>query len=285
MIKYSPRSARAIGLLKAFYNDIEIFVEDNASPNMHLLICRRILGSEIRLESVNSLGGKDAVLEACRLDQAADTRTRLYLIDGDLDLILRRAKPRLKHLYRLRAYCVENLLLSQAAVEAVCLQSAPRIQPMQIRATLDFNAWQSSVAKELLPLFITYGIARLIGPTIQTVGVSVHQLCVQQNGCPTLNRKKVFSRIRSVLRRIALQARSIKIKAARLRTEGNCRGGVSDLRYVSGRDHILPLLYHRLRSEFGFRGTTEQLKVQLAAYYDLSEEPFFARTLRNVAGR
>jgi Protein of unknown function (DUF4435) len=285
MIKYSPRSARAIGLLKAFYNDIEIFVEDNASPNMHLLICRSILGNATRLESVNSLGGKDAVLEACRLDQAADTRKRLYVIDGDLDLILGRAKPRLSHLYRLRAYCVENLLLSQAAVEAVCLQSAPRLQPFQVRAMLDFNTWLASIAKELVPLFITYGIARLIQPTIQTVGVSVHQLCVQQHGCPTLNRVKVFSRIRTVFRQIVVQASSIKIKTARLKIEANCGGGVSDLRYVSGRDHILPLLYHRLRSEFGFRGTTEQLKVQLAAQYNSSAEPFYARTLRNAAGR
>jgi hypothetical protein len=285
MIKYSPRSARAIGLLKAFYNDVEIFVEDHAAPNVHLLICRSILGNGIKLVSVNSLGGKDAVLEACRLDQAADARKRLYVIDGDLDLILGLAKPRLKHLYRLRTYCVENLLLSQAAVEAVCLQSAPRLQPLQVRATLDFSRWVASLAEELLPLFVAYGIARLVQPTIQTVGASVYQLCVQQNGCPTLNRLKVFSRIRSVLRQIAFGVRSVRIKAARLQIEANYSGGISDLRYVSGRDYILPLLYHRLRSEFGFRGTTEQLKAQLAAHYDPSEEPFFARSLRNAARR
>jgi hypothetical protein len=111
MIKYSPRAARAIGLLKSFYNDIEIFVEDNASPNMHLFICRAVLGGRVKLTSVNPLGGRDAVLDACRRDQAVRPGKRLYVIDGDLDLIMGRSKPRLKHLYRFRAYCVENLLI------------------------------------------------------------------------------------------------------------------------------------------------------------------------------
>jgi hypothetical protein len=99
MIRYSPRSARAISLLKAFYNDIAIFVEDKASPNMHLLICRRVLGEGVRLSSVNPLGGRDAVVGACRLDQTVSPRKRLYVIDGDLDLLMGRAKPKLKHLY------------------------------------------------------------------------------------------------------------------------------------------------------------------------------------------
>ena len=284
MIRYSPRSARAIGLLKSFYNDIEIFVEDNASHNMHLLICRRILGEGVRLSSVTSLGGRKAVLDACRLDQGASARKRIYVIDGDLDLLLKRAKPRLRYLYRLRTYCVENLLISQSAVESVCLQAAPQLQPPQVRAKLNFVTWLTSLAKGLVPLFVAYGIARLVEPTLKTVGNSVHSLCVQQNGCPTLDHAKVFSHIRSVFRQMTRAGSRSNARAARPKIEACCRGETSDLRYVSGKDHIIPLLYHRLRSEFGFRGTIEQLKAQLASHYEPSTEPFYARALLGAAG-
>lgn len=280
MIRYSPRSARAIGLLKSFYNDIEIFVEDKSSPNMHLLISRRILGDEVRLSSVNPLGGREAVVEACRLDQAVSPRKRLYLIDGDLDLIMGRAKPKLKYLYRLKAYCVENLLLGQSAVEAVCLQSAPQLQPLQVRTALDFPSWMADLAKGLVPLFKAYGMIRAIDPTLRTVGTAVHPLCVQHSGCLILDYRKVFAHIRRLFRQINPVGRRFRLRNFRPGVEARCSGDVSDLRYVSGRDYLLPLLYHRLRAEFGFKGTTEQLKVQLAAFYDPRWEPFYARALR-----
>jgi len=269
MIRYSPRSARAIGLLKSFYNDIEIFVEDKASPNMHLLICRRVLGEGVKLSSVNPLGGRAAVIEACRLDQAVTSRKRLYVIDGDLDLIMGRAKPRLKHLYRLRAYCVENLLLGQSAIESVCLQSAPELQPMQVRTALDLANWLAALAQGLVPLFKAYAMTRAIDPTVRTVGTKVHPLCVQQGNHLSLNYPKVFAHIRRLFRQIVLAGRRAKLRHCRPKIEARCSGSLSDLRYVSGRDYILPLLYHRLRAEFEFRGTMEQLKVQLATFYDL----------------
>lgn len=283
MIRYSPRSARAIGLLKSFYNDIEIFVEDKASPNMHLLICRRVLGDGVRLSSVNPLGGRAAVIEACRLDQAVSSRKRLYVIDGDLDLIMGRTKPRLKHLYRLRAYCVENLLLGQSAVESVCLQSAPELQPMQIRTALGFATWLAGLAQGLVPLFKAYAIARAIDPTLKTVGTTVHPLCAHQGNRLSLNYRKVFAHIRRLFRQITLAGQRSELRRYRPKVEACCTGGVSDLRYVSGRDYIFPLLYHRLRAEFGFKGTLEQLKVQLAVFYDPIWEPYFARALRVAA--
>lgn len=284
MIKYSPRAARAIGLLKTFYNDIEIFVEDKASPNMHLLICRRILGDGVRLSSVNPLGGRAAVVEACRLDQENSARKRLYVIDGDLDLLMGQPKPRLAHLYRLRTYCVENLLFGQSAVEAVCLQSSPTLQPMQIRSVLDFTNWTVSLAKGLVPLFKAYAMIHAIDPTIKTVGTKVHRLCLQQANRISLHRPKIFSHIRSLLRQLNIVGRRALLRHYRSRVEACCSGGSpSDLRFVSGRDFLFPLLYHRLTAEFGFRGTMEQLKVQLAAFYEPAWEPYFARALKAAA--
>ncbi|MGJ5177261.1 DUF4435 domain-containing protein [Bradyrhizobium oligotrophicum] len=284
MIRYSPKSARAIGYLKQFYNDIEIYVEDTASPNTHLLICRRILGPEARLTSVTPLGSKEQVIAACRLDQIEPKRKRLYVIDGDFDLILRRPKPRLRHLYRLRAYCIENLILSETAIEAVCLQISPLSQPPKVHALLDLRAWLTTLANNLRPLFISYAICNEIDPTIQTVGATVYSMCISEAKEPKLETTKVFRRIRAMLRNCRATSSSTDIREVRSRVEEVLSGDIRDLKYVSGKDYILPLLYHRLRNLFELPIRVEQLKVQLAAQYEPSQEPFYARRLRREAG-
>lgn len=284
MIRYSPSSARAIGYLKRFYNDIEVYVEDTASPNMHLLICRRILGPRIRLSSVTPLGGKEHVLEACRRDQADATRKRLYVVDGDFDLILGLRKPRLKYLYRLRAYCIENLLLSETAIEAACLQSSPNLQPPQIHALLDLRNWLSNLLAHLRPLFVCYAICRALSPTTQTIATQVYTMCVQGGQGPAPERVKVFRRIRAVLRDCRTACPTDAMRRARSHFQAIMTNDLRDTKYISAKDYILPLLYHRLHSLFGFRGTIEQLKLQLAAQYEPAQEPFYARRLRYEAG-
>ena len=86
-VVYPAKSAPAIGYLKRSSNDVEIFVEDTANPNMWVKLLKKYLPSSIRLNSVTPLGGRKNVLDACKEDQAIDDRKKLYIIDGDLDLI------------------------------------------------------------------------------------------------------------------------------------------------------------------------------------------------------
>lgn len=74
MIKYPARAAIALGFLKRSYNDIEVFVEDTACPNMWVRLLEKVIPKGARLSSVNLLGGRDRVIEACALDQNEDGR-------------------------------------------------------------------------------------------------------------------------------------------------------------------------------------------------------------------
>jgi hypothetical protein len=123
--KYSPRAAKALAFLKRHYNDVDIFVEDTGNHNMWLLFLRKMLPSSVHLESVNALGGRDRVIEACRLDQSDTGRRKLYIIDGDFDLLLGRKKPRLRFLHRLKAYCIENLLITEKAIVQIGMICKP----------------------------------------------------------------------------------------------------------------------------------------------------------------
>lgn len=113
MVKYSARAARALGFLKRRSNDIEVYVEDTSSANMWLQIIQKAFGSNVKLTSVNMLGSKKNVIDACSIDQANDGRRKIYLVDGDLDHLCGKKVRQLKYFHALRAYCIENLLLSK----------------------------------------------------------------------------------------------------------------------------------------------------------------------------
>jgi hypothetical protein len=111
VVRYPIRAVVALGYLKRPYNQVEIYVEDTTCHNMHLLVFRRLLGDQVKLRSINQVGDRSRVIAACRADQVNDGRKRLYVIDGDFDILLEKRKPRLKYLYRLRAYDIENILM------------------------------------------------------------------------------------------------------------------------------------------------------------------------------
>ena len=115
-VRYPPSAARALGLLTSHNNDIEIYVEDTSTPNLWVKLLRKYLPPNIRLNDVNVLGSRVTVIQACKLDQQLDGRKKLYIIDGDLELLIGKHRPRLRHLYRLRGYCVENYLMHEDAL-------------------------------------------------------------------------------------------------------------------------------------------------------------------------
>ena len=159
-VVYPAKSAPAIGFLKSSLNDIEIFVEDSASPNMWCRLLKKYLPDHIRLDSVTPLGGRKNVLDACKADQGIDGRKKLYIIDGDLDLIQGRRKPNLKHLYRLRAYCVENYLLSENAILDLTTIFDGKIEIEDARAKLDYTSWCKDNAELMERLFACYAVSK-----------------------------------------------------------------------------------------------------------------------------
>jgi hypothetical protein len=159
MIQYSERAARALSRLKRPYNDIDIFVEDTKNKNMWLELLRAALPRHIKLNIINQLGGREKVLIACRLDQREDGRRKLYIVDGDFDFILGLRKPRLKHLYRLNSYCVENILISRSSLEHVGTACKPDWDAGKVRESFGFDGWNKAVRHSLVKLFSVYGIA------------------------------------------------------------------------------------------------------------------------------
>jgi hypothetical protein len=145
MLAYSPDSEPSRAFLLRAYNDLEIYVEDVASQNMYVRLFNRMLDGLGTISNVFPLHDRSRVIAACQADRGGSLPKRLYVIDGDFDLLLGNSPPVLGRLYRLSVYCSENLLLSERAVleiGAECATSTTRANLVLALGLRDFLLMQ-----------------------------------------------------------------------------------------------------------------------------------------------
>jgi hypothetical protein len=279
---YSPRAARALALLKRHYNDVDIFVEDRGNHNMWLLVVRRLLPAGTHISSVNMLGGRDAVEQACRLDQADTGRKKLYITDGDFDWLLGIPKRRLKYMYRLRSYSIEGVLISEASLVQLGLESCPAKNEAQVAADLNFTGLEAEATTGFKGLFVAYAVAHRLARRIRTVGYPVGNLFLSAKTGPTICALKVFNRARSVYGQAVRLSNLVAVRTLRSTVIARARA-LSVQQSVSGKDYLLPFVMKRFKAACGYNGSPEQFKVALARHFDPAMEPYLARRLRNLS--
>lgn len=267
MVIYSPRAAKALGYLKRSGNDVEIYVEDTTSLGMWVRVLRSLLPPATRLKSVTMLGGRNSVVAACRLDQADDGRRKLYIIDGDLDNLCGKRRQRLRFLHRLRAYCIENLLINKHALANIASESRPNWPMAKVDTELAFPDIRRSIETVLKPLFVLYATASRLCPAVKTVGYSVYRLFKTQSGKRVLDNSAVARRWKSVATDV-IQATSLAQFMSAWRTLRQKAKRKSGLLVVSAKDYIMPMLHVWLRDVFGYRGDINQFKARLALEFD-----------------
>jgi hypothetical protein len=282
MVSYSPRAAKALSFLKKPYNDVEIFVEDTGNHNMWLLMVRNILPSHLKISSVNLLGGRRSVVEACRLDQATDGRRKLYIIDGDFDHLIGVPKPKLKYLYRIQAYCVENLLINKNNCVQVGMVKNFKLTESQIESRLQYDLWMSESSRLLTMIFRNYAAARKIDESVSTIGYSVRKLFGNTSSGPVIDKAKAVLRAREISATLILNHGEKKFLAERRRISIKMKS-LEIINHISGKDYLLPLVHARLTAQGIFSGSLEALKVQLARSWAGENERGLCRRVKALA--
>ena len=280
-VSFPPSASQALGFLKSRHNDVEIFVEDTASPNMWVNLLKHYLPDGIKLNSVNSLGSRNNVVQACAADQQDDRRKKLYIIDADMDLLRGIAKPRLKHLYRLRAYCVENYLLDEQAFLTAITATDARVDRMSAKANLDFHGWLDRNRSTLFRLFVCYAVIYELAPQIKTVGHNVHGLVDPMDVNCDLSIVLVNRRTIGLYRSLRRQFSKSQVRYVFDRIKLNARNW-NAFEYVSAKDYIFPLLYKVIRAGFNVRLDPEALKTLVAQCMSSTMDPYLLRRIRKV---
>ncbi|WP_418202144.1 DUF4435 domain-containing protein [Aquibium oceanicum] len=252
---------------------------------MWLRLFQCILPERVKLSSVNPLRGRETVLKACKNDQEEDGRKRIYIIDGDFDFIKGRKKPNYRRLYRIRAYCIENLLISREAIEEIVIDSMGENDRGRLWREVDLQACVWDHENLLRYLFCIYAAAHDVAPDIKTVGLSItNLLCAGPKGAPTLSVPKVRRRAAEILysiRRKGLTSEFVRRKQMYIQ---NCDGLDTDL-VVSGKTYLLPLIWLNIRRSAKYKGNIEQFKIHLAKQFRRNREPYLFRAVNKIVQR
>jgi hypothetical protein len=254
------------------YNDVDIYIEDTAEGYRKIFkeLLNKALGTKFNIEQVFPLGDRRQVIEECRKNQESNGRKKVFIVDGDLHILNDFATPELKGLYVLPRYCVENYLFCENAISQTADEEECEMELDQIKDKIDFNYWLNENENLLLDLFIVYAICFKHIPQEQTVGFKVSKLCISNFGI--VNPEKVNAR------KDELSSKLISfIGEERLNTEIEIikeRINEKDkklLRFVSGKDYLLPLLITRLQSFLRFPSNSIAVRLRLAKKVNADE--------------
>jgi hypothetical protein len=285
MIGYSSAAKRALAHFFRPFNDLDVFVEDTSRRNLYETLINRILEGKAKVSRVFQIGGRNQVLDACKQDQNNnDRRCRIYLIDGDLDLLLGREAPNLSFLYRLSVYSSENLVLCMNAVHQVAYECLANQSMPLVQERVGYDTFINSIEKDLLDLFTVYAAAHYLDKEIKTVKFHVFHMCDTAGGPPRLNKDKLAQRIANM--QVCLKSKFTtkqldqKINEIRDRiTEKK----LTAVQVVSGKSYIAPLLWAHLKGAVRYKGSQDTLLVQLATHCRLDIDPNLSSAIRAAA--
>lgn len=262
--RYSARSAGALAYLKSRNYDVDIFVEDTACRNMWREYLARHYPKHKSPPSLNLLGGKEAVLAACDAMKNDKTRRRLFIVDGDFDLLLRDRPLRKKDLYTIPAYCIENMLISDDSIIDIATTSSVNISTDDAKSKFLPSQYIDKNAHALKILFTTYAVARQLDPSIKTTGTDAGVFLSNDGDIYIYCIRKALKHALSISRDLRnsfghsyyATYREVRTRARRVHVS----------RFCSGKDYLLYVLYLNLRRAFQYRGSIDQLRVSLAKH-------------------
>lgn len=285
MIRYGLRSRRAYAHLMSKYNDIDVYVEDATYVGVYEKIINKALKGKARVERVIPLGPREKVVEEAMNDNAPGGRPRLYVVDGDLDLIAFKRRASAKRLYRLNVYCLENLLWEKGALDAFSSYAMPAHTSGNALATLKYSEIQADVDEILGPYFHVLAVARRLKLRGSVYAINPPSVSRDESGRAVgADRRKVKARIRQIAQAIRAEVgnnryRLVKARVRRVASEKGLRG----MHYVSGKAFAIGYLSNRVTCRGGLSLDRRATVSFLADYCKLEMDPRFARRLRKVA--
>lgn len=280
---YPAGVAQALGHLHTSHNEIQIFIEDTANRNIWRNILKKFLPNDVEFSDPIPLGGREKVIRECRLDQADDGRKKLYIIDADLDLLKGRCKPRLKHLYRLRSYCIENYLAQEDALVKVAQVLNTNVSDIDARNRLDLNSWKQRNELEFRQLFCCYATIHSLDDRIKTVGYWIGNLTQAQPAIDELCPVKTRRRVRGLFRSIRANSSREIVRETYTYISKNA-DDLDYFRYASGKDGVLKQLIVRLKRLFG-NMHDDQITVLLSDYMSPDIDPYLKRRLHSICSQ
>lgn len=272
MPKYKDYILPTISLFFKSKNDIDIFIEDTNDEEFYKALFNRLVGNS-KITKIFSCRCKTELVKACENDQVDRNRKRIYIADGDLDLIFSNNRKDLKYFYSLEKYCIENYLIDEDAIIEV-LHDIVILDKELIKKQLGFNNWLKNISHPLIELFLHYSLTHQFKTGTKTVANGAGTYCKQVKNITVLNILRVEEEIeKSRSEIISLKGQEIYDELIYERRQ-NWPSNITTLStIVSGKDFLLPLLSFRFKKIKGketYNLKYEALRMRMAKTCNIS---------------
>ena len=164
MIRYSLKAKRLYSKFFSYRNDVDIYTEDEQKDKefYNKLFSRLLNGSDIKINDITPLGCKQNVITRCKEEPESD-RKKIFIVDGDIDLIFDNNEKGIKNLFVLDAYCIENLIIDERASTEFLYLNLGIESKENVNKALNFEKWINYNSEALIDLFLHFSISKEIG--------------------------------------------------------------------------------------------------------------------------
>ena len=252
-------------------NEIDIYIEDTAFgyKKLFAILFSKVFDGTYKLQEVFPIGNRDKVIESHKNHSNERNRPSLYIIDGDLFVLIGEDINSQPGLFKLPFYCIENILICPAALHSLLDEEDTELSPDRVEAKFNLNAWLNKNIDGLFSLFIEYAITKKVNPDEQTVAYPVKNIV--SNGFGDVDEKKLTDRINDLRNKSINIIGSEKYEETKhdILTKFN-KDNLNKIDVISGKDYLFPLLKIRFRSTVKTKISDINIKQRLAAKCEIN---------------
>jgi hypothetical protein len=256
---------------------IYIITEDKKDDQIfYELLLTRLSDESLKIGSITPIGSRANVMKRSLEDKDPQVPT-LYMIDGDIDLLMK--EPIESHnLIGLDRYCIENYLCCEKGLISLLVTNYGNTEEYY-KSRLEFRNTLNKFCRDFQKIAIRYYVAQQL--ECQTgFKKATDFFFIRGGGVFKLDKQKVNTELQRVEHLIKNKLKQNKIKAyksemVRLIREVESKNPFNVnhyLKVISGKDFVLPTLEKKIKMvESGLTGwSTDQFKRNLAERIDIS---------------
>lgn len=269
MISHSEKALANIDIFYRDINEVDIYVEDteHGASKLYTIIFKKIFSNQYNIEKVFTLGGKTAVLQKHSELHGQKDRKRLFLVDGDLDLLSSPALEFKDDLLTLNRYCIENYLIEEGAIISLVDEESGQLSAEDIKKYLSFDEWVHKNEEHLLRLFAYFFLCRKHIPQLPTVREGVSKFQIDASGC--VCPEKISLKIEEIKRKLEDLAVNHEKEICDILAKLDKTDKL--IKYISAKDFLIPLLKVRISQFEKIIMTKAVLKQKLARKSNFEE--------------
>jgi hypothetical protein len=269
---------------------IYIITEDKKEDQVfYELLLNRLRDETLHTMSITPIGSRANVMKRSLEDKKPQVPT-LYIIDGDIDLVMKEPIES-KNLIGLDRYCIENYLCCEEGLISLLVTNFGNSREYN-KSRLEFQNTMKSFCNYFQKIIIRYYISQQL--ECQTgFKRATDFFYVRPGGVFRINNQAVIDEMQRVESLIKNKLKQNKVRAYKSEMNRMIREVEAKnpfnlnnyLKIISGKDFLFPILEQKLKQvERGFRGwSTEQFKRHLAERIDISSLDRVKLKMRELA--